>query len=248
MHRFFVTTSVEPGAAFDLDGPQAHQITKVLRLEPGARIVVLDGQGWEYEVVLREVHAKQVRGEAVTRRAAGGEPRTRVTLFQSLLARDKVEWVLQKATEVGVAEIVPVVTERSLVRETRRFKPERRERWCRILIEAAEQSHRGRVPELSEPVTLAQALDRAETLDRALIACPHTDSPSLAERLSGLPEAPVLGLFIGPEGGFSPAEIQSAQTQGVLPIGLGRRILRTETAAIVAASLILYECGEFRPY
>ena len=247
MHRFFVTVPCEIAASIQLDGPQAHQIAKVLRLEPESRIVVLDGRGWEYEVVLRQVDVRQVQGEVLSRQQARGEPRVRVILYQSLLKRDKFEWVLQKATEVGVCAIVPVRTERSLVREARRFKPERRMRWQRILTEAAEQSQRGQVPTLQDPVTLDQALDQVQPMDRSLLACPQGSNVSFAESLRGLPTAPRLALFIGPEGGFSPGEVQAAQSRGVLPIGLGPRILRTETAAVVAASLIFYECGDLRP-
>lgn len=247
MHRFFVSLSLTPGQTVVLESTQAHQICRVLRLAVNESIILLDGQGTEYEVELQVVSAKQVQGKVKSEQPAGGEPGIGLILFQSMLKRDKFEWVLQKATEVGVTEIVPVITERSLVRKAQTFKSDRLTRWSRILTEAAEQSHRGKVPRLQSPLPFTEALTLAERLDRALLACPHAESNSLADILRGLPTGASCGLFVGPEGGFSAEEVLQAQVKGVLPITLGRRILRTETAAIVAASLILYECGEFQP-
>jgi 16S rRNA (uracil1498-N3)-methyltransferase len=245
MHRFFIAPSCFEDQQVRLTGDQAHQICHVLRLQVDQRIVVLDGRGDEYEVCLREVGAKQVVGDRVARRHAQGEPVTSVMLLQSLLKRDKFEWVLQKATEVGVSMIVPVITARSLIRDNGPFKPARLARWQRILTEAAEQAHRGRIPTLGEPVTLAEGLRLAGQADRSLMACPQIESRSLCACLEDVPRAASLAVFIGPEGGFAPEEIDQARQAGTLPINLGPRILRTETAAIVAVSLLLYERGEF---
>jgi 16S rRNA (uracil1498-N3)-methyltransferase len=217
----------------------------VLRLRPGQHIVVFDGNGEEWELCLQQVGAEQVVGDIHARRAARGEPDTKIVLLQSLLKRDKFEWVLQKATEVGVTTIVPVITERSLVREKGPLKASRRERWQRILTEAAEQSHRGRVPVLEEPVTWDGGLQRASQANRALIACTHVETPPLSACIGDLPRGASVALFVGPEGGFAPDEVERARQAGTLPINLGPRILRTETAAVVAASLLLYECGGF---
>jgi len=245
MHRFFVAPSCFEEQQVRLTGDQAHQICHVLRLQPGQGIVVLDGRGEEWELSLLQVGAKEVVGEIRERRRAQGEPVTQIMLLQSLLKRDKFEWVLQKATEVGVSMIVPVITARALVRDKGPFKPGRVARWRRILTEAAEQSHRGRIPTLVEPVTLIEGLRMAEQTDRSLMACPQTESSSLCTCLKDIPRAASLAMFIGPEGGFTPEEINQARQARTLPINLGPRILRTETAAIVAVSLLLYERGEF---
>lgn len=247
MHRFFVEPSCINQDRVELGSPWAHQICHVLRLRSREYIVVLDNKGSEYEVELETVAAKVVSGRIVSQRVACGEPDARITLFQSMLKRDKFEWVLQKVTEVGVARIVPVVTERSLVRKGGSLKPDRFIRWRRILTEAAEQAHRGRVPVLNEPVSYSQALTMAAEGDRSLIACPRTEGPVLSAQLRNLPVKPTLALFIGPEGGFSHTELDTAQKAGCLPIHLGPRILRTETAATVAAALILYELGQLHP-
>ncbi|MFC1765215.1 16S rRNA (uracil(1498)-N(3))-methyltransferase [Planctomycetota bacterium] len=246
MNRFFVGKTCFEGDRVRLIEGQAHQIYRVLRLQPDDRIKVLDNTGQEYEVVLQSVTARNVVGTILESYTAEGEPKTRVTLYQSILARDKFEWVLQKATEVGACKVVPVLTERSLVRDKRRFKPERLLRWQRIVTEAAEQSHRARIPEIAEPVPLSQALKTLPSYDRALIACPHRATEKLGTVLQDLPTSSSIALYIGPEGGFSKQEVDLVTQAGALPINLGPRILRTETAAIVAAAFILYEQGDFQ--
>lgn len=244
MHRFFVSGDIIKAGRVTLTGDQAHQIRNVLRMAAGDWIVVLDNEGWEYEVVLQEVGGKEIRGQVRQRRAAGGEPRTQITLYQSLLQRDKFEWVLQKCTEVGVTRFVPLVTRRSLVRDTA-VKASKLARWRRILTEAAEQSRRGRIPELMPALKMPQALAGLDAFDCVLLAWAGGEGqgigPTLAQNVS--PPTSV-ALFIGPEGGFVEEEVADGRQHGAIPISLGRRILRTETAAVVATSLILHELGD----
>lgn len=240
INRFFVAKNCLQGELVRLGGEQTHQIRSVLRLSPGDRIIVLDNQGWEYDVVLRTVGRKEVVGQVTQKRPAPGEPRTQVSLYQSLLAREKFEWVLQKCTEVGVARFVPVVTQRSLIRKTSAIDVRRLTRWRRIVAEAAEQSGRGRIPELTTPVHFGEAVSRLGGFERCLVAWPQAQRPSLRELL-GRGKPATVAILIGPEGGFTDEELQQAQAGGAMPFSLGQRILRTETAAVVAAALILYE-------
>lgn len=223
-----------------LTGDQARQIVRVLRLAAGDRIVVLDGRGSEYEAAIEQAASDSVSATILSQRPCPGEPVLPLTLYQALLKRDKFEWVLQKATEVGVTRIVPVVTRRSLVQDTR-LKDSKAGRWEKILTEAAEQSRRGRVPELAAPMPWPQALADAARADLALVAWEEGARP-LRDALTAT-AVPVqsLSLLIGPEGGLTADEIAQATRSGVQPVSLGPRILRTETAAVVAAALILYE-------
>jgi 16S rRNA (uracil1498-N3)-methyltransferase len=166
-------------------------------------------------------------------------------LFQSLLIREKFEWVLQKATEVGVVQIVPVLTDRGLVR-TKQIEDNKLDRWHRIVMEAAEQSHRGRIPKIEPIIPFADVFTRFVGFDRLLLAAP-AQTTTLHEALQGIgrPDASV-ALLIGPEGGYTEEEEATARAQGAIAVGLGPRILRTETAAIVASALVLYELGEMR--
>ncbi len=235
MHRFFVTDIQDEQVVFSPE--QARQISAVLRMEPGQLVIVLDNLGWEYEVELVEVEKRRVTAVIRRKHPAANEPTTRLTLYQSLLKRDNFEWVLQKGTELGITRFVPLLTERTVAR-----LPKKTHRWQRILTEAAEQSRRGRIPQLAEPMRFPQALANLSPQQTALIPWEKANQTSLRD---GLKEAKTnISLFIGPEGGFTAEEIEQARQHNLIPVTLGRRILRAETAAIAAAAIILHELGE----
>ena len=244
MHRFFISPDQMRGPLVRFDDAQAHQMRRVLRLRPGARVLALDGAGFQYEVALEEVSDSRTTGLIAARAPATGEPRVRLTLFQSLLQRDKFEWVLQKGTEIGVAAFVPVITRRSLVRDTDDVGEAKLGRWRRIIKEAAEQSGRGVLPRLIGPLPFDAAAPEAWMNQRTLIAWEHEPQRTVRDVLGGLRDVTHVALFIGPEGGYEAAEVAEAAEYGAIPVTLGRRVLRTETAAVVAAALVLYELGE----
>jgi len=267
MNRFFVSESDFQSEHVVLGKRQAHQIRNVLRMNKGDRIIVLDNTGYEYEVVLTEIKKDRVLGQIEQKRPAAGEPQVRLTLYQSLLSRDKFELVLQKCTEVGVTRFVPVITQRSLVRDIDTVTPNKLARWQRIITEAAEQSHRGRIPELAEPLNFADSLSGLAEFDLRLIASPNagwqpqaspeqsrktelgdgrTEQVTLCSALRKAPKS--VALLIGPEGGFTDQEFKLVCDAGATPVSLGPRILRTETAAVITAALILYELENTNPY
>ena len=238
MHRFFVKPTILQGSVVELPHDTAHQVRNVLRLGPGDRLLLLDNLGWQVEAELVEVTRRQVSVRLLEREPAAGEPEQKLILYQSLLKKDNFEWVLQKGTELGVSRFVPLFTERTVMAE-QALKPNKLARWQRILTEAAEQCRRARIPEMAPAQTFAEALadpTRPElTLIPALVAETY-----LLEVVNGrfpLPNA--IALFIGPEGGFSPAEIEQAQTHGLIPVSLGPRTLRAETAALATTTLIM---------
>lgn len=241
MHRFFISPEQIGPDRVMLQGDQARQICHVLRMRAGAEIVVLDNLGWEYDVRLTAVSPHQVRGDILAKREAGGEPACHITLYQSLMKREKFEWVLQKGTEVGVSRFVPLVTRRSLVQHVA-IKPKKMARWQKIITEAAEQARRGLMPELRPPLHWPEAL---AGLDAEVALIPWEDAPEsgLRQVLAGKRPSRV-ALFIGPEGGFAQEEVATAVAHNVQPVTLGPRILRAETAAIVTAALILHEVEE----
>lgn len=250
MHRFFIPLSWLHGSSVILLDPAAHRIRSVLRMRPGAQIVVLDNRGWEYVVELVEVRSEQSKGEVKEKRPATGEPEARVTLYQCLLKKDNFEWVLQKGTEIGVTRFVPVISQRTVIPDLDSVRSHKLSRWERIITEAAEQSRRGLLPALDEPLTFAEAVSESESYHLALIpweketAC-HIRAALGDFRTSDRAAAGSdIALFIGPEGGFTDEEIGQAQRVGVVPVTLGPRILRAETAAVTAALLTLYELEE----
>ncbi|MBP8974207.1 MAG: 16S rRNA (uracil(1498)-N(3))-methyltransferase [Anaerolineae bacterium] len=246
MHRFFIPPAWIRGDHVLLGDEVVHQVRHVLRLRPGARIVVLDDRGVEYEVALVSVENKSARGDIVARRPASGEPSAQVTLCQAVLKKDNFEWVLQKGTEIGVTRFVPLITARTVAAGSDGVSAARQERWARIVREAAEQSRRGALPVVDAPLTFGEALADIATADLSLIAWEEERATSLRDAVAPLraaSDAPHVAVFIGPEGGFTVAEISQAAGRGVVPVTLGARILRAETAATAAALLVLYELG-----
>jgi 16S rRNA (uracil1498-N3)-methyltransferase len=251
MHRFFVPPASIQGHQVLMSGPQAHQIARVLRLRPGERIVVLDNSGWEIETELSAVDPQAVRGRVVSRRLASGEPRTKISLYQSALRSRGFEFALQKGTELGVVEFVPVISERCVVSDLEAVE-KKRSRWESIVQEAAEQCRRGRKPALRSPRLFPQACEQArQTGGLSVLPWEEKGQGSLKDLLRKPPPGReqhwppfTINLFIGPEGGFSPGEVALARRYGLVPVTLGPRILRAETAGIVAAAALLYELDD----
>ena len=246
MHHFFVTANSIDQDWVTLSGDVARQICVVLKISVGNSIIVLDGLGWEYTVLVESVSASYVSGRVTNKRLSIGEPNIDITLYQSVLKGDKFEYVLQKGTELGVSEFVPVFCTRSVPKSsgkdwvTRRFK-----RWQKIILEAAEQSHRGKVPVLRTPIDFEHVCKNVDGL--VLIPWEEEKGTGLKETLlvSKNGSMSKIGVIIGPEGGFSSEEIQIAVSNGIIPVSLGKRIFRADTAAMVAISAILYEFEEF---
>lgn len=244
MHRFFLPPGLFNASEIIFPVETARQIRAVLRLRPGERVLALDDRGSEYELALTRVDAAQVAAQVIEKRDARGEPRVRLTLYLGLTQREKFEWILQKCTEVGAAGFVPFISSRALVQDSK-DSAKKQERWQRILREAAEQSGRGRIPALHPAITYAEALRLARKSSvPALLAWEGEMQRSLRTALSALHPPVQIGLFIGPEGGFSEEEAALADEMGVVSFSLGRRILRMETAAVAATALLLNELGE----
>jgi 16S rRNA (uracil1498-N3)-methyltransferase len=240
MNRFFVDPALLEKPEIVLDGEVAHQLSRVLRLTPGKRIMLLDNQGSQYEVEIsdlrRQGKTETVAVRLIEKRPAEGEPAVHLTLYQGLLKGEKFEYVLQKGTEIGVNRFVPLNTERAIGQAVKG------ERWRKIVQEAAEQSRRGRVPELApNALSFAAALQEIKTSGvTGLMAWEEETARTLRVLTPGVKN---IALLVGPEGGFSVQEAEQATDAGVLPVTLGKRILRAETAGVVAAALVLYQLG-----
>ena len=249
LHRFFVDPALLGGERVALTGAQAHQISRVLRLKVGDRVVLLDGAGREYVVRLDEVRSSAVTGVVEAALTSRPEPSLILTLYQALVPRDRFETVLQKGTEVGISRFVPTWCERSIVPGGERIDEKRLERWRRIVTEAAEQCERGIVPEVRPPIRFADALAHAVATGPTLVAWERERERSvqagLREALAGGTRS--LGLMVGPEGGFTSIEISVARDAEALTVSLGPRILRTETAGPILAALALYDAGDLVP-
>jgi 16S rRNA (uracil1498-N3)-methyltransferase len=247
LRRFFVHRDVFSGDEVRLEGNLARRLSRVLRLEAGAAVVLLDGSGLEYETRLDVVGPHRVTGTVVARRPGRPEPRVRLVLYQSLVKGERFDWVLEKGTEVGVAAFVPLLSRRNVARASP-GRPGRPERWRRVVREAAEQCGRCVLPEVLPAEGLKEAL--SEAADLRLLPWEEEEALGLAAALrQARPaleavERPTVAVLIGPEGGFATEEVVLARRAGAQVVSLGRRILRSETAGIVAAAAVLYELGE----
>jgi 16S rRNA (uracil1498-N3)-methyltransferase len=251
MHRFFIPPEWIGPRFVTLQGQVAHQIINVLRMREGARICVLDNTGWEYEVELGLLTRSEAQGTVVRRTLAKNEPRTKITVYQALLKADRFETVIQKCTELGAVSFVPLVTARTVVGAVGEIDSPRVRRWQRVAIEAAEQSGRGRLPTIHPAMLFQNACETVSGF--SLIPWEEEQTRSIRSVLQqtfGPREGTAanrpfsVNLFIGPEGGFTPEEVRLARRFDIVPVTMGRRILRAETAAIVATAAVLYEAGD----
>lgn len=252
MPRFFVSPdSIIEGAEGPhvlIEGDDAHHIVRVLRLRSGDRLWIADGTGLEYEGAISELDRTQVKVMLSTPQVAKGEPAQRITLFQGLPKSDKMDWIVQKAAEIGMSDVVPVAMERSVSSLTAAKAVGRISRWQRIAESAAQQAARGRVPQVHELATISDAL-RAwrENNPDGLMLVPWEQEEALGIRSLLRSVQPVpheIAIVIGPEGGMTEDEIAISSELGGRACTLGPRILRTETAGTVVAALILYELGD----
>jgi 16S rRNA (uracil1498-N3)-methyltransferase len=240
MNRFFIPPGQIKAQTVVFPENLSHQILHVLRMQAGEMVQVLDDSGMVFTVQLAvEADGKTVRGEITDRQPAKSEPPVEVELCCGLTHRDKLEWILQKGTEVGVTAFSPFVSARTLVQSTA-LKPSRRERWEAIIREAAEQSGRGRLPRLNDPRLYQDLMDDQAQSNLSLLAWEGADpaTETLAAALSG-PGGGKLRLLVGPEGGLSEEEVRAAREAGWQVVSLGTRTLRMETAAILFPGLAL---------
>lgn len=241
LHRFFLPRGSVRDGSVTFPDEAARQLRSVLRLRSGDCVVVLDGSGLEYVTSLN-VHGRHVTGAVEYERRNEAEPRREVILYQGVLKGAKLELVLQKCTEVGIAGFVPVITARSVAGEPSASKQRRYEA---IVREAAEQCGRGRIPAVHQPLPWEAALRQA-SLDGSIVVPWEGEVNAAIRDLTLSPEGSV-ALFVGPEGGLTAEEVEAARSCNARVVSLGRRILRAETAAIVGATLLLDRLGELAP-
>ena len=244
--RFFVEAATLAGDRVDIDGALAHRITKVLRMRAGDEVIFFDGSGEDVRVRLEDATDRRIGAAVVDRGPGPREPRLRVHLYQSITKGDRFEWLLEKATEIGVAAITPLVAARAVVKTS--ADSNRAERWRRIVVEAAEQCERSTVPSIGAPLAFDDALRTAT----GIILLPYEDAGDAAASINDILNRRVddvfslaeASIFIGPEGGYEPAEIERATAAGAEIVTLGDRVLRSETAGLVAATLVMQAIGE----
>jgi 16S rRNA (uracil1498-N3)-methyltransferase len=238
--RVYVAGPLVSGRRVKLEGNAASHITRVLRLRVGAALVLFDGSGGEYEGSIDQAHGGEVIVAVGARADAERESPLPVTLAQGVSRGERMDLVVQKATELGVSRLVPVLTERSVVRLDEERSDRKSSHWRAIAIAACEQCGRNRLPQVTLPARLREFL-RGSAADGTKLLL----SPQATRRIEDVPR-PQSGatVLIGPEGGLTDEEQQSAGATGFVAVRLGPRVLRTETAAIAALTLLQREFGD----
>ena len=242
MNRFFVKKDDIADNSAVITGEDLKHISKVLRMAPGDKVMLCDGEGYQYLAEIREITKDCARLEIAGSEKCAAEPAQRITLYQGLPKGDKMELIIQKCVELGISEIVPVAAERSVVKVKPGEFGNKRPRYQRVAYEAAKQSGRGIIPVIAGLTTFKSA-DMARH-DLIIIAYEDEKGNTLKSLLRANPGARDIAIAIGPEGGLERAEVDALIQKGGTAVSLGPRILRTETAGMAALAMILYEIEE----
>ncbi len=237
IHRFFISDFTKAETVV-LPQEIGWQISKVLRLQKGENIIISNNNGKDFTYVLEEINKDIVVAKFISETQNLSEPKTNIILFQSLIPREKFEDVLQKCTEIGVSQFVPIQTARSIV-HAKDVNEQKLERWQKIIQEAAEQSERAKIPTIKYAISFEKAVEQSIRDSDILIAWEEEKNNFPSTVLQNVTQKSV-AIFIGPEGGFTQEEVNFAKKLGAKTISLGPRILRSETAGGVLASLILF--------
>lgn len=240
MHHFFVEDSQVNGSKILINGSDVNHIKNVLRVKLGEEILVSDTKGWDYYCTVTEIRDDEVEVNVRFFEEAGHELPSKICLFQGLPKGDKMELIIQKAVELGVVEVIPVSMKRSVVKIDAKKAETKARRWVAISESAAKQSKRSIVPAVHMPMTFSQAVEYAKEFDVVLVPYEmEKGMEATKEILDKIGKDQKIGVFIGPEGGFDEEEIVQVKAAGFTPITLGKRILRTETAGLVALSVLM---------
>lgn len=244
MHRFFLPQLY--AEEMYIEGVDARHISKVLRMQPGAKLQIVSDDGVSAVAEITAIDSERVSVRCLEKLAESHEPRVKLVLAQGLAKGEKMDFIIQKAVEMGAYSVIPVAMEHSVVRLDGAKAAKKVERWQKIAESAAKQSKRDIVPQVQAVQSMGEMLASC-TCQTKIIAYECEDRLSLkaalkaAEAAGGISE---LLLIIGPEGGISESELEQARQAGAVPVSLGRRILRAETAGLVAISAIFYETGD----
>lgn len=245
MHRFFVSSDQIKDKEIYITGEDVNHIRDVLRCRPGEKIeVVCSGTVYLSEII--DIGNKKISLKILNTRKGENEPDIKIYLYQGLPKSKKMDFIIQKAVEIGVGKIYPIITERTVVRINNKKKEKKRlTRWSKIATEAAKQSKRDKLPELGNILKFEEMIKLLEGEKNIIIPYEVEEKEQLKKTLENI-DGGKIHLIIGPEGGFEEEEIDKLKNIGGKTVSLGPRILRTETAGIVAMSILMYELGDMR--
>jgi 16S rRNA (uracil1498-N3)-methyltransferase len=243
MARFYIPPSALQGRSFILSGTEAHHALHVMRKKVGDEIDLFDGKDLSFRGRIDSVQGGAIHGTLLEDLPQKSLP-VKLTLFQALSRGPKWEWLLEKACEVGVTRIIPVVTQRTLIKLDAAQAQEKQKRWNRIALSASKQSGRTELMAVAMPVLFASALQQLDRAELSLIPWEKENDQTIQGACAGY-KGKSINVYIGPEGGWDALEVELALKAGLRPVRLGPTLLRTETAGIIAAALVLREFGVY---
>ena len=242
MHHFFVSPDQIDEKYVTITGGDVNHIKNVLRMKIDEELLISNGQDKDYYCKIESVSDDEIKAIILDEEFEGTELPTELYLFQGLPKSDKMELIIQKAVELGVKEIIPVATKRCVVKLDDKKEASKIKRWQAISESAAKQSRRTIIPEVSSVMSFKEAINRAKEFELGIIPYENfKDMTETKEVLKKVQKGIKIGIFIGPEGGFEESEIQYALENGIYPISLGKRILRTETAGLAILSVLMFQ-------
>ena len=243
MSRFYAPKENVKGDLIHIDGQEARHILNVMRLKESDSVIVFDGSGREYKGFIKEAGLKSLTVKVISTKEPTGEELAKITLVQAMPKKDKMDYIVEKATELGVSCIIPAVTERTVVRLDEDKANKRVERWARLAKEAAKQCGRTDVPRVENVQKFYNIIDKVNEYDLALMACLSDDTVSIKEAIADFEKGKII-VFIGPEGDFTPDEITMAKDTSCRYVSLGKRILKSDTAGIFLLSVLNHEISQ----
>lgn len=245
MPKFFTARENIKDTTLIIDSEDANHLKKVLRINVGDKITVCDGAGIDYTVRVSEIGKNEIECDIIDRQKSDTEPNINITLYQGLPKAAKMDYIIQKNTELGISKIVPAKLARCVVKlENKAAEDKKFERWQKIAVASAKQSGRGIVPEIGNPMTVDEIIEDVKDYDLVFVPYECEDQSRLKTIVESAPDAKDIAFIIGPEGGFDISEIEKLKAAGIKTVTLGKRILRTETAAEAVVSMLMYAYNE----
>ena len=245
MPKFFVEPDKVADDIIYIDTDDVNHIRRVLRMDVGSRITICDSCGIDYEAEINSMSDKQIICSIIQQHKSDSEPEIEVVLYQGIPKASKMEYIIQKTTELGINKIVPVCMSRCVSKiENNKDADKKTARWQKIAEAAAKQSGRGIIPEIGKPIEFAQAVLELGELDKAFAPYECEQANTIKNEIKGVKGSTKVGFIIGPEGGFAQSEISLLKETGIPCVTLGKRILRTETAGEAVLAMLMYETDQ----
>jgi len=245
MPRFFAERENISENTIEITNTDVGHIKKVLRMGIGDELTICDGQGFDYNTKISQILDNSVICDIISKEKSDTEPNIEVTLFQGLPKAAKMDYIIQKTTELGISKVVPCALKRCVTKlDGKKAEQKKQERWQKIAEEAAKQSGRGIVPTVEMPMTLKEVLSHAADYDLFFVPYECETENNIKSVLTSVQNPKKVAFLIGPEGGFDLSEIEEIKNSSIKTITLGKRILRTETAGEAVLSMTMYEIGD----